>query len=377
MARIVPAWRHWHREGDLPHDSGVESPFFYHPRMLAYDFGPRHPLKPERLRRAVELIGQWGIAPNDPGEGRLEDVLRVHDPLFVETVEGLSRGAFVNESVRRLTGFGTIDNPVFAGMFEASLAYVAGSVRAAEAVRDGARLAFGLAGGLHHAHRSRASGFCVFNDAAIALSVLRERFSRVAYIDIDVHHGDGVQFLFEEDPQVLTCSIHESPASLFPGTGRADDVGPAGTAVNVPLAAGTTGDVWLWAFEHGILEPITRFEPEAVVLQMGTDAHVDDPLGHLRVSAQEWLRAVVLVRELGLPIAALGGGGYNLDNVPRMWGAACVALAGGVVPDTLPEDLAETWGIAGTFDTELPEPRNRGREEAEAAVEVLCRTLSW
>lgn len=346
----------------------MQPPFYYHPRMLRYDFGPRHPLRPERLRRAIELLERWGVHATDPGEGRVEDVLRVHDPAYVEVVRKISAGESVREEVRRLSGLTLPDTPVFSGMFEASLAYVAGSVRAAEVVRDGGMIAFNVSGGLHHAHRGRASGFCVFNDAAIALAILRESFARVAYVDLDVHHGDGVQSLFESDPSVLTCSIHESPQTLFPGTGHAEEGGAAGTAVNVPLAAGTTGDVWLWAFEHGILAPLERFDPDAIVLQMGVDAHETDPLAHLRVTAQEWLAAVELVGDLGLPLVAVGGGGYNLDNVPRMWAAACLALMGRTPPERLPDDLAQRWGVATTFDAVLPEPRGSGRREAEAAV---------
>lgn len=345
--------------------------------MLAYDFGPQHPLKPERLRRAIELLDRWGVAATDPGPGRAEDVLRVHDEAYVEAVQRLSDGVPVGEAVRRAVGFGTVDNPVFPGMAEASLAYVAGTARAAEAVRDGAALALNLSGGLHHAHRSRASGFCVYNDPAIGIDVLLERFERVAYIDIDVHHGDGVQFMFESEPRVLTCSIHESPASLFPGTGRAEDVGPVRTAVNVPLAAGTTGDVWGWAFDHGVLEAVRRFGPQALVLQMGTDAHATDPLAHLRLTAREWLGAVARVGELGLPTVAVGGGGYQLDNVPRMWAAATLTLLGRDVPERLPEDLTGPWGRAGTFDDEIPEPRGVGLKEAEAAVSALGRALGW
>ena len=267
-------------------------------------------------------------------------------------------------------GFGSGDNPAFGGMYEASLAYTAGSVRAACEVRDGAELAFGIAGGLHHAQRSSASGFCVFNDPAIACSVLRDRFSRVAYVDIDLHHGDGVQALFYDDASVMTCSIHESGLHLFPGTGFVEERGVEGSSVNVPLEPGTTGDVWVWAFENGVLPLLRAFDPGAVVLQMGTDAHFLDPLGHLNVAAQEWLSAVLLVRELGLPVVALGGGGYAQECVPRMWAAAVMTLSGVEFVDELPVDVPREWGMA-TFSDELPEPRGQGRAEVEATIRSL------
>lgn len=340
----------------------MNPPFFYHPRMMAYDFGPQHPLKPVRLQRTVELLESFGWQSVDPGLGAVEDVARVHDPAYVATVQSASED--LNSVPRDLlfsAGFGAGDNPAFPGMFEASLAYVAGSAEAARAVRDGASLAFGIAGGLHHARRAQASGFCVFNDCAVACSILRERFDRVAYVDIDVHHGDGVQWIFFEDPTVLTCSIHQDGRTLYPGTGSVNEIGAGGSSVNVPLMPGTTGDTWLWAFREGILPFVERFQPQAIVLQMGCDAHVTDPLARIRCTVQEWLEAVRIVRDLKLPLVALGGGGYDLDNVPRMWTSACLTLA------------RQDHAIDQFFDAELPQPREQGREAAEATVRTLHR----
>jgi len=354
---------------------GRVSPFFYHPRMLSYDFGPRHPLKPERLRRAVELLKAYGVQPTDPGPGTSQDALRVHDPEYVEVVRRLSDREPLDTPVMREHGFGSVDNPVFSGMYEASLAYTSGSARAAEAVRDGEPLAFGLAGGLHHAHRDRASGFCIFNDAAVAIDILKERFRRVAYVDIDVHHGDGVQWLFYDDPDVLTCSIHESPRSLFPGTGDVHETGAALSALNVPLEAGTTGDTWLWAFKEAVIPTMESFRPEAVVLQMGTDPHYLDPLAHLRVAAQEWLEAVKLVKDLGLPMVAVGGGGYEITCVPRMWCAAVLGLMGIPFEDRVASTHAEEWRMPTFFDHQLPQPRGLGRDEAEQVVSIVRSRL--
>jgi acetoin utilization protein AcuC len=271
-------------------------------------------------------------------------------------------------------GFGTTDNPVFAGMFEASLAYLAGTVRAAEAVRDGAPLAFGIAGGLHHAQRSRASGFCVFNDPAVACAILREKFERVAYVDIDLHHGDGVQALFFDDPTVLTCSIHETGKRLYPGTGFVEERGAGDSSVNVPLEPFTTGDTWLWAFENGILPALRRFQPQAIVLQMGTDPHFLDPLGHLQVAAQEWLRAVEHIKALGQPLIAVGGGGYELSCVPRMWAAAVMTLSGIEFEERIPASIPSEWGMQTFADRDLPQPRSQGRAEAEAAIDQLANS---
>jgi acetoin utilization protein AcuC len=335
---------------EIPH-------FYYHPRMLSYDFGPRHPLKPERLRRTIALLSSFGVTMLDPGEGDPDDVLRVHDEDYVRAVQ--NPDAFDREELA-MFGIGTTDNPLFPGMFEAALTYVAGSAQAARDVSDGAKLAFNISGGLHHARRSRASGFCVFNDCAIAISILRERFQRVAYVDIDVHHGCGVQWIFYEDPTVMTCSIHQDGRSLYPGSGFADETSIQNTAVNMPVRPGTSGDVWLGMFREGILPALERFRPEALVLQLGTDSHSGDPLARVENSIQEWLAAVLDLRDLRLPTVALGGGGYHIDFVPRMWTAAILTLAGHEVPERVPEPFASEWKTPFFLDPEPLTPRGVG-----------------
>lgn len=344
----------------------MNPPFFYHPRMMAYDFGPGHPLKPVRLKMTVDLLESFGWRTEDPGPGERADVERVHDSEYIDIVvrASVDPGELSRDDLFS-AGFGAGDNPAFLGMYEASLAYVAGSAAAARAVRDGAPLAFGIAGGLHHARRAQASGFCVFNDCAVACSILRERFERAAYVDIDVHHGDGVQWIFYEDPTVMTASIHQEGRTLYPGTGGVEEIGAGGSSVNVPLMPGTTGDTWLWAFREGLLPLVRRFDPQVIVLQMGCDAHETDPLARIRCTVQEWLEAVRDVRDLGLPIVALGGGGYDLNNVSRMWTAACLTLAeepGRINP-----------AVPGFYDAALPQPRDQGREAAEAVVRTLHR----
>jgi acetoin utilization protein AcuC len=347
----------------LPH-------FYYQPAILDYDFGPRHPLKPERLRRTIQLLNRYGVVPIDSGPGRVEDVLRVHDEAFVRAVEAIDH-AREEEGDRARYGFGSMDNPPFPGMFAASLAYVGATVRAAEAVRDGASLAFGIGGGLHHALRAKASGFCLFNDPAIACHLLLERFERVAYVDIDVHHGDGVQWIWYDDPRVLTVSIHESGRTLFPRTGFVEETGAEFTSLNLPLAAKTTGDVWLDAFERVVPDALERFAPQAIVLQLGTDTHFLDRLGHLRSTQQQWLAAVRRVKALGVPVVAVGGGGYNLTTVPRMWASACLDLGGVAYEETLPSDLAEAWGVATFADAEVPS--GVGQPAADEVVAHLRR----
>lgn len=357
----------------LPH-------FYYSPGILNYCFGPGHPLKPERLRRTLELLARYGVEPFESRLAESSDLHRVHDPKYVEAVRLLSidpsqlEVAFEEAAFNRSSfGFGAGDNPAFQGMWEASLAYVGATAMAAEAVRDGADLTFGIGGGLHHARRDLASGFCIFNDCAIACHILRERFSRVAYVDIDVHHGDGVQWIYYDDPTVLTCSIHEEGRTLYPGTGFVEETGTGFSSLNIPLQARTTADVWLYAFERGILPALERFQPEAIVLQMGTDTHFLDPLGHISSTAQHWLGAVRHIKDLALPTVALGGGGYNLTTVPRMWAAACLTLGDIDFEDNLPEDLGKRWGSTGYFDADAEIGFGVGREHADQVVEWLHR----
>jgi acetoin utilization protein AcuC len=342
------------------------SNFFYRPEMTEYDFGPQHPLKPERLRRTVALLqAECGLEFNVPPPAARDDLARVHSTEYIAAVES---GAPSPER-----GIGTGDNPFVPELHQRSLWYVGGGVSAARALLEGADRAFNIAGGLHHAQREFASGFCVYNDPAIAVAILRDRFQRVAYIDIDVHHGDGVQAIFFDDPTVMTISIHESGETLYPCTGFLHETGAEKTSVNIPLDAGATGDAWLHAFTSIVPAMISSFQPEAIVLQLGTDAHFTDPLAHLRVTSQEWLDAVKLVHSFGIPILACGGGGYELRNVPRMWAAACMVLSDIEVPTSLPDQLIEQLGISTYGDPELPLPRESGMASANAAIAYHAR----
>lgn len=206
----------------------------------------------------------------------------------------------------------------------------------------------------------------------MAIHRLRERFDRVAYIDIDLHHGDGPQSIFYDDPNVLTCSIHESGRTLYPGTGFLEETGADFTSWNVPLPARTSGDVWLRAFSEGLLPAVQTFRPEALVLQMGADAHFLDPLGHLNVATNHWFEAVRLVRDLGIPLLALGGGGYNLTTTPRMWVGACLLLSGRELPEYLPE-MARPWGMERFLDDEYPV--RAMADECDAILSILDARL--
>ena len=347
--------------------------------------GPQHPLKPRRLRLTYDLLDSYGLLDThlevtEPERADEEEVAETHSRDYLEVLRALDRGEPVR-SARRY-GFGTGDNPVFPQLYESSLLYTGGSIGAAQAVVDGATLAFNISGGLHHAHYDRAAGFCVLNDCACAIRRLRRRFDRVAYVDIDVHHGDGVQESFYADPNVLTVSIHESGNTLFPGTGYVQETGEGageGFSVNVPLAPHTTDALWSTAFRQGAMPLLRAFDPDAIFLQMGTDPHVADPLAHVALSAQGWLTAVLDVIGLGKPIVAVGGGGYNMTTVPRMWTLAIAALLGVTLPDATPESYAAHDAIPTLTDHAMPTPDARdlaaAQQFAAATVAEIRETL--
>lgn len=338
-----------------------------------YTFGEQHPLKPERLRRTLVLLQElFDITPQTERQSSEADLLRVHSAEYVDFVRQCSGNQeFWRSPESRRFGFGGLDNPPFSGMHDAALAYVGSTSCAANAVRSGANLAFGIGGGLHHARRAEASGFCIYNDCAVACSILRERFDRVAYVDIDVHHGDGVQWIFYDDPTVLTCSIHEDGRTIYPGTGFTDETGADFSALNVPVPARTSGDVWLDAFRRGILPALERWRPQAIVLQCGTDTHFQDRLGHIRASQGDWLAAVRHVKSLNLPTVVLGGGGYNLTTVPRMWVSAILTMADIPYENQIPEPFATAFGMPTFSDPIGSVERNVGQPEVDRLIDQL------
>ncbi|MEN8655809.1 acetoin utilization protein AcuC [Streptomyces sp. 21So2-11] len=300
--------------------------------VTGYDFGASHPMDPVRLDLTMGLVRAYGLdqvvdvrAARAAGDSTLR---LVHREDYVAAVRAASADP---RSADGSYGLGTVDDPAFAGMHEASALIAGQSVGAAEAVwRGEAAHAVNFAGGLHHAMPGGAAGFCIYNDAALAIARLLELGAeRVAYVDVDVHHGDGVQAVFWEDPRVLTISLHEHPRTLFPQSGWPEETGGGageGGAVNVALPAGTGDEGWLRAFHSVVPELLADFRPQVLVTQHGADTHFDDPLAHLAVSldAQRAVQAAChdLAHEYvdgGLWVA-LGGGGYAVvDVVPRSW----------------------------------------------------------
>jgi acetoin utilization protein AcuC len=320
--------------------------------LLRYDMGD-HPLDPVRveltmaLARRLGVLDRPGVVIHKPEPATDEMLATVHDRDYIAVVKAASTG-------RRITmmGLGTPDNPTFAGMHEASALIAGATRRAAEAVWLGeAERAVSIAGGLHHAMPDRASGFCVYNDPAVAIKrVLELGAERVAYVDIDVHHGDGVQEVFINDPRVLTVSLHESPRTLFPGTGFPDETGgpgAEGSAVNVALPPGTDDGGWLRAF-HAVVPGVLRaFRPQLLFTQCGADTYRHDPLANLWLTVDGQRAAYLALRDLATEVAggrwvASGGGGYALvECVPRAWTHLLAVMTGDALDPAL--DVPADW----------------------------------
>lgn len=324
-------------------------------KLLRYDFGAGHPLAPVRVALTMRLAHELGVfdlpdlAMAAAPVASDEEIQLVHTDDYVAAV----RRAGANPANRDAGhGLGTDDNPTFPGMHEASAHIVGATLEAARQVWTGDSLhAVNLSGGLHHAMAGSASGFCIYNDPAIAIAwLLSQGAERVAYVDVDVHHGDGVQAAFYNDARVLTISIHEDPGTLFPGTGRVSECGGPdadGSAVNVALPPGTADEGWLRAF-HAVVPPLLRsFRPTVLVSQHGCDSHMLDPLAHLMLSVDGQRAAHLAVHDLAHQVSdgrwlATGGGGYAVfDVVPRTW-AHLLAVIGGAPLDPQ-ASVPESW----------------------------------
>ena len=327
------------------------------PSFTKYDFGPTHPMAPIRLDLTARLCEALGIFDNAGvevvgAEPAADEVLaRVHDRGYIAAVRQASEQP---ESADPSYGLGTEDDPAYSGMHEASARIAAGTIDVCRAVWEGdAEHGVNFCGGMHHAMPERASGFCIYNDIALGIDWLLDHGAqRVAYVDVDVHHGDGVERIFWDDPRVLTVSLHETGRALFPGTGWPSDIGggdATGTAVNVSLPPGLGDAGWLRAL-HATAMPLVRaFKPDILVTQHGCDTHAEDPLAHFAISVDAQRSAADALHRLAHEVCggkwvAVGGGGYEVvDVVPRTWThLTAIAAHAPIKPSTpVPEEWRE------------------------------------
>ncbi|WP_435277640.1 acetoin utilization protein AcuC [Rhodococcus yananensis] len=342
------------------HSSG-ERVVVWSPDYLDYRWGPTHPMNPTRLDLTMALADGLGlldgvetVRPEPAGDA---DLFRIHTPGYIDAVKRAGSAPADTAEPDTAHGLGTEDNPIFPRMHEASAILAGGTLAAARELAAGrARRAVSIGGGMHHAMADWAAGFCVYNDAAIAISWLLDNgFDRIAYVDVDAHHGDGVQHAFLGDPRVLTISIHQHPATLWPNTGWSSEVGAGageGTAVNVPVLPGTVDSLWLRAFHAIVPGAVAAFRPQILVSQCGADSHREDPLADLSLTVDGQRASYLAMRDLADRYCegrwlAVGGGGYGLVRVvPRAWSHLIAAALdreiepGTAVPDEWRERVA-------------------------------------
>lgn len=311
----------------------IESVFIYSEDLLSYKFNEHHPFNQFRLTLTIDLLEQIG-AINDAHivPARIatdEELLLTHDENYIHAVKLAGQGK-LSASEAENYGLGTDDTPIFPNMHEASAFLVGGTLTAVDQVMTGkAKHALNLGGGLHHGFRGKASGFCIYNDSAVAIKYLIEKYNvRVLYVDTDAHHGDGVQWAFYDDPNVCTFSIHETGRYLFPGTGNVNERGQGpgyGYSFNIPMDAFTEDESWLDAYKTALTEIADFFKPDVLLTQNGVDTHYFDPLTHLSTTMQTFREIPKLAHEIAHQYCdgkwiAVGGGGYDIWRVvPRAW----------------------------------------------------------
>jgi acetoin utilization protein AcuC len=361
--------------------------FIYSQQLEEYSYPPEHPFNTIRAKKTREVLNSMGLlSGNGRSEVAPEPAERIvlkkfHPARYLHALKTAAEGHWNAEALNM--GIGTSDCPVFEGLYDYAVLAVGATITAVKLILSGsADVAFNPSGGFHHAGPERASGFCYINDVALACIILAEAGKKVAYIDVDVHHGDGVAYAFYDRDDVMTISFHQNPRTLFPGTGFEDEIGTGkgkGYCINVPLPIGTYDRAYMKAFEAIASPLITAFNPDVFVFELGADALAGDPLAHLYLTNNVYADIINFLLGLDRPILMTGGGGYNVDNTVRAWALAWTVLcgadsdgqaslgAGGVMLET-------TDWQGGLRDRELTvstQQRNAVTPALQATVEAL------
>ena len=360
--------------------------FVYEEAQSRHVLREDHVLQPNRLQLTYELLQCYGAFGDSllvpPRAAEEEELLSFHTVDYLAAVKSLSRGeGGVDAAAFNFSAEG--DNPPYEGMYEVSATAVGASLLAAELVADGeVDVAFNISGGLHHAAPNYASGFCVFNDAVIAILSLVNRGLRVAYVDIDAHHSDGVQDAFYESDRVLSISLHEWGRYLFPGSGGVSEIGKGqgtGYSVNLPFFPYTDDQVYLWAFREIVPPLVERFKPDILVTQLGCDTHYLDPLTHFLLTTEGYTEVIKELKRLAPKWIALGGGGYEMGVVARAWTLAYGVMVEHDWPDEIPPAFQQRYGLKRlrdqnelVIDTKM---REQARPFAEGGVEEIKRIV--
>jgi len=362
----------------------------YSDEFLKYSLGPNHPMRPDRIVAAMSLMDYHlrdnddfkiiGPNPVDPSTLTLahtEEYITLMKKLSVpdsNSYEDIEKGLF-------FYGLGTSDCPVFDHMAEVSDLIVGSTLTAAQSILNNEfSNAFVLLAGLHHASRERASGFCYYNDINVTIRKLQQENPKIKilYLDTDLHAGDGVNYEFYNDPNVLTISFHESGKYLYPGTCFSDEIGSGdgeGYAINLPLYPNTYDSIYQKSIERYLPSFVESFKPDIILWQAGVDGHAMDPLGHLQLTTNTYDKLGTLVRKLSQHmeqprVLAMGGGGYNPNSVARSWFVEVASLANVQIPDKTPKSWIERCKTE--FNLDMPiNLRDPKIELSNYSVEII------
>lgn len=367
----------------------TKTAFIYSDEFTKYDYGPNHPFKIFRLKLTYELIKAYGLLslPDtryiEARKAEEEELLLFHDREYIEILKAANVGIEVPNVY--YYGIGPGDNPIFNGLFDWSKLVTGASLQAASMVDNGeVDIAFNISGGLHHAMASKASGFCYINDIVIAIISLLKKGRRVAYIDIDAHHGDGVQNAFYNTDRVLTISIHETGEMLFPGTGFENETGKGegdGYSVNIPMPPSSNDELFVYAFNEIVPPLVKKFKPDIVVTQLGVDSFYSDPLTHLNYTNNGYCEVVKKIKEISPRWVALGGGGYDIANVARAWTLAWAIMNEIEIPDEIPDDFLKRYPqflsrkVRDEIYTEKGIRKEQMREEVERVTGFIKKKV--
>ncbi|HLO24817.1 MAG TPA: acetoin utilization protein AcuC [Geobacteraceae bacterium] len=369
----------------------VKAALIYSRDFSRFNYGEEHPFKVHRFRLAYELMAAYGLFDlpatlvTEYAPVNESDLLTFHAADYLARLREFSEASEPRADFRY--GLGDVENPVFHGLYDWACLGTAGTVEAARLVADeGYDIAFNLAGGWHHAHRGKASGFSYLNDAVIAINKLLDKGKRVVYLDIDAHHGDGVQEAFYDTDRVLTISLHESGVYFFPGTGFESETGTgkgAGFSVNVPLLAHTDDALFMKAFDEVAFPLIAAFDPDVLFTQLGADTFRTDPLTRLEITTHSYSYIMRKLKALRIPWVAVGGGGYDIVNVARAWTIAWAVMNGVDLPPRLPRPFVDRIKGLGFQHKMLldamhwaaEDDRNRALDAVEKSIRAIRKTV--
>lgn len=361
--------------------------FIYTSELEKYSYPPGHPFntirakKTRDLAQSMDMLNVQSISEVSPEPADRLVLKKFHTARYLHALRRASAGHRDTEALQM--GIGTSDCPIFAGLFEYAALATGASITAARLILSGdADVAFNPSGGYHHAFAERASGFCYVNDVALACTILAEQHKKVFYLDVDVHHGDGVVYAFYDRPDVMTISFHQNPKTLFPGTGFADEIGTGrgtGYCVNVPVPIGTYAQAYMTAFESVALPLIGAYQPDVFVFELGADSLAKDPLGNLRLTNDVYVDIINHLLTFDRPILMTGGGGYNIENTVRAWTLAWGVLCGAYREDDINMALGgimlESTEWSGGLRDRTLAVTNQQREAVMPALKKTIETI--